>query len=94
MQHFYDGQIRRYLIQIIRLLSNFTVKYSDGTLARVPVTYGDSDRQAANIINQNSENTLSSTPRIAIYINDLDLDRSRLGDSSFVGKVHVRERDI
>jgi len=94
MQHFYDGQIRRYLIQIIRLLSNFTVKYSDGTLARVPVTYGDSDRQAANIVNQNSENTLSSTPKIAIYINDLDLDRSRLGDSSFVGKVHVRERDI
>lgn len=94
MQHFYDGQIRRYLIQIIRLLSNFTVKYGDGTLAKIPVTYGDSDRQAANIINQNSENTLASTPRIAVYITDLDLDRSRLGDPSFVSKVHIRERDI
>lgn len=94
MQHFYDGQIRRYLIQIIRLLSNFTVKYSDGTLARVPVVYGDSDRQAANILNQNSENTLPSTPRIAVYISDLDLDRNRLGDATYVGKVHVRERDI
>lgn len=94
MQHFYDGQIRRYLIQIVRLLSNFTVKYGDGTLARVPVTYGDADRQAAHVINQNSENTLSSTPKIAIYISDLDLDRSRLGDPSFVSKVHIRERDI
>ena len=94
MQHFYDGQIRRYLIQVIRLLSNFTVKYGDGTLARVPVSYGDADRQAANVINQNSENTLPSTPKIAVYISDLDLDRTRLGDSSFVGKVHIRERDI
>ena len=43
MQHFYDGQIRRYLAQTIRVLSNFTVKYGDGTLVRVPVMYGDSD---------------------------------------------------
>ena len=67
-QYFYDGQIRRYLIQIIRLFSNFTVKYSDGTLTRVPVVYGDADRQAANIVNQNSENTLSAAPKIAVYI--------------------------
>ena len=94
MLHFYDGQIRRYLIQVIRLLSNFTVKYGDGTLKRVPVMYGDPDRQAANIINQNSENTLSSAPKIAVYITDLDLDRSRIGDQTFVGKIHIRERDV
>lgn len=94
MEFFYDGQIRRYLVQIIRLLSNFTVKYSDGTLSRVPVMYGDPDRQAASILNQNSENTLQSAPRIAVYITDLDLDRNRLGDATYVGKVHVRERDV
>lgn len=94
MQYFYDGQIRRYLVQIIRLLSNFTVKYSDGTLVRVPVMYGDPDRQAANIINQNSENTVVGAPKIAVYITDLDLDRNRLGDATYVGKVHIRERDI
>ena len=94
MLHFYDGQIRRYILQIIRLLSNFTVKYGDGTIVRVPVMYGDQDRQAATIVNQNSENTLQSTPRIAVYISDLDLDRSRLGDASYVGKVHIRERDV
>ena len=94
MQHFYDGQIRRYLVQIIRLFSNFTVKAGDGTLSRVPVVYGDPDRQASAVVNQNSENSLLSAPKIVVYITDLDLDRTRLGDASFVSKVHVRERDI
>ena len=94
MQFFYDGQIRRYLLQTIRLLSNFVVKYGDGTLVRVPVMYGDSDRQVATINRQNSENKINSTPRIAVYITDLQLDRERLGDATHVDKVHIRERDI
>ena len=94
MQFFYDGQIRRYLLQTIRLLSNFVVKYGDGTLSRVPVMYGDSDRQVANINRQNSENKINSTPRIAVYITDLQLDRERLGDATHIDKVHIRERDI
>ena len=92
MLHFYDGQIRRYLLQTIRAFSNFTVKYGDGTLVRVPVMYGDPDRQAASIIRQNSENKISSVPRIAVYITGLTLDRNRLSDSTFVGKVNVTER--
>jgi len=94
MQYFYDGQIRRYLTQVIRMLSNFVVQYGDGTLVRVPVMYGDQDRQAAFIVNQNSENTVPTAPRIAVYVNDLDLARDRLSDSSFVSKLHIRERDI
>ena len=94
MQYFYDGQIRRYLLQIVRLLSNFVVRYGDGTLVRVPVMYGDQDRQAATIVNQNSENTLQSAPRIAVYITDLDLDNTRLGDATLVSKMHIRERDV
>lgn len=93
-QYFYDGQVRRYILQVVRLLSNFVVKKGDGTLDRVPVMYGDMDRQVASIINQNSENTLAYAPRIAVYINDLALDRSRLADSTYVGKLHIRERDF
>jgi hypothetical protein len=93
MQHFYDGQIRRYITQTIRVFSNFVVKYGDGTLVRIPVLYGDADRQAASIIRQNSENKINSTPRIAIYVSELSLDRDRLSDSSYVGKMHFRERD-
>ena len=94
MQFFYDKQIRRYLVQIIRVFSNFTVKYADGTLHQIPVMYGDPDRQAAVIMRQNSENVVQSVPRMAVYITDLAMDRSRLGDSSYVGKIHIRERDI
>jgi hypothetical protein len=94
MQHFYDGQIRRYITQTIRVFSNFVVKYGDGTLVRIPVMYGDADRQVASIIRQNSENTVNSVPRISVYVSELSLDRSRLSDSSFVGKVHFRERGI
>ena len=94
MQFFYDKQIRRYLVQIIRVFSNFTVKYGDGTLHQIPVMYGDPDRQAAVIMRQNSENAVQYVPRLAVYISSLEMDRSRLSDSSYVGKIHIRERDI
>jgi len=56
--------------------------------------YGDVDRQAASIINQNSENTLPATPKIAVYVTDFDLARDRLGDATYVGKMHFRERAV
>ena len=94
MQFFYDQQIRRYLVQIIRIFSNFTVRYGDGTLHQVPVMYGDADRQVAVIMRQNSENVVQAVPRIAVYIAGLALARDRLSDQTYVGKMHIRERDI
>ena len=94
MKHFYDAQIRRYITQTIRILSNFVVKYGDGSLVGVPVMYGDMDKQVANIIRSNSENSVNASPRIAVYVSDLDIDRDRLSDSTYVGKLHIRERDI
>ena len=44
MLHFYDGQIRRYITQIIRLLSNFSYADGKGALVQVPVMYGDITR--------------------------------------------------
>jgi len=93
MQFFYDGQIRRYLLQTIRAMSDFVVKYGDGSLHQVPVMYGDADRQVANILRQNSENIVNSVPRISIYVASLALDRDRLADQTFVSKVNIRERD-
>jgi hypothetical protein len=94
MQHFYDGQIRRYITQTIRALSNFVVKYGDGTLVRIPVMYGDADRQVASILRGNSENKVNSVPRISVYVSGLALDRDRLSDQTYVGTINVRERDI
>ena len=92
MQHFYDGQIRRYVTQMIRLLSNFTYKDGKGSLVKVPVMYGDITRQVGHILRDNSENKIPSAPRISVYISGLQLDRDRISDSTFVSKVHLRER--
>lgn len=94
MQHFYDGVIRKYITQTVRLLSNFTVRYGDGSLVRVPVLYGDADRQAAAVLRQNSENAVNSVPRMSVYVSGLELDRNRLADATFVGKINIREREI
>lgn len=94
MQHFYDGQIRRYITQVIRVFSNFVVKYGDGSLHRVPVMYGDADRQVAAIVRGNSENKVNSVPRMAVYVTELELDKDRLSDPTFVSRVNIRERDV
>ena len=92
MQHFYDGQIRRYITQVIRLMSNFSYKDGDGALRTIPVMYGDISRQVAHIIRDNSENKLPSVPRMGVYVTNLTMDRTRLSDASFISKIHVRER--
>jgi hypothetical protein len=93
MQHFYDGQIRRYITQIVRLMSNFSYKDGQDNLVQVPVMYGDITRQVAHIIRDNSENKIPSAPRIGVYVTGLTMDRERTSDSSFVSKVHLRERE-
>jgi hypothetical protein len=92
MKHFYDGQVRRYLTQMMRILANFPVQDGKGVQKEVPVTYGDLTRQVANIIRENSENKLPSAPRIAVYLTGLELDKDRLTDSTYTRKTNIRER--
>ena len=92
MDYFYDGQIRRYVTQFMRVFIGFQWKSGDGTLSSVPVMYGDMTRQVAAIIKENSENKMPNVPRIACYIGNLEMDTSRLSDATFVSKVHIRER--
>jgi hypothetical protein len=99
MLHFYDGQIRKFLTQFVRILSNFSVeegKGADGTvrLKQVPVVYGDLTRQVANILRNNSENTLISAPKISAYITGLEYDRERMQNPYHIEKQHLRERDV
>ena len=92
MQHFYDGQIRRYITQIVRLMSNFSYKDGKGNLVQIPVMYGDLTRQVANIIRENSENKIPSAPRMSVYITGIEQDAARMSDSSYVNKLNIRER--
>jgi len=92
LDYFYDGQVRRYLTQFIRVMSNFAYKDGTGKLVQVPVMYGDPNRQAASTLKKNTENTIPSAPFIACYIKGLEYDQTRLQDPTFVSKVQVRER--
>jgi hypothetical protein len=91
-QHFYDGQIKRYLTQFMRLMSNFSYKDSKGRVVQIPVRFGDMNRQVAQILNKNSENVIQSAPFIACYIKGLDFARDRLQDPTYVSKMNIRER--
>lgn len=98
---FYDQQIRRFILQFIRMVSGFQVQFStrdEGTgalaLKTVPVMYGDQSRQAAHILKGVSENAMATVPAMAVYINSLDFDQSRLQDPFMVSKISVRERKV
>ena len=98
MLHFYEGQIRKFMTQFIRVLSNFSIEQGKGadgqvSLRQVPVIYGDMTRQVANIIKNNSENFLQSAPRIACYIRELNYDRERMQNPYHIEKQHIKERN-
>jgi len=96
-EFFYDGQIRRFITQFMRMISNLQVEFGKtdlGAIAlrRVPVYYGDSSRQVASILKNNSESTLSAVPAMAVYVSALQYDRERVQDPYMVSKVRIRER--
>lgn len=96
--YFYDGQIRRFLLQFTRAFSGFQIEYGreenseNAALLRVPVRYGDASRQAQTIIQENSRNNLPSTPLMTFYITSLDYDRPRMQEPYHVNKIAVRQR--
>ena len=99
VQFFYDNQIRRFLLQFTRLVSNFQVQFGAKdpntnvlALQTVPVYYGDSSRQAATILKNNSENSMASVPAMAFYISGLTYDRGRIQEPNFISTIHLRER--
>lgn len=95
--YFYDNQVRRFLIQFAKIFSSWYVtkgKDPNGNdiLVRVPIMYGDSSRQAATIIANNSASNLPSAPLITYYISGLEYDQRRTQNPTFVDKVNIRQR--
>jgi T4-like virus Myoviridae tail sheath stabiliser len=97
VQFAYDAQIRRFVLQFIRLVSNFQVEFGadangNKALQAVPVYYGDVSRQAAMILRNNSENSLNAVPAMAAYINGFSYDRDRVLNPTFEGSIRIREQ--
>ena len=86
-------------MQFTRIFSGFQIEYGNETdgvnaaaLIRVPVRYGDASRNAQTIIQENSRNSLPSTPLMTFYITGLDYEQSRMQDPYFVSRINVRQR--
>ena len=97
VQFNYDGQMRRFILQFIRMVSNFQVEFGkdtagNRTLQTVPVYYGDPSRQASTILKNNSENALSTVPAMSVYISALRYDRDRLQNPYHESDIRIREQ--
>lgn len=99
MDYFYDGQIRRYLVQFIRAFADIKIQSGvadEGTLVqtRVPVVYGDPSWMGAQILKGGSENTLMPSPMMAAWIVNLDPAPERRRDPAFESQVNAIERNF
>ena len=97
LDYWYDEQIKRYLIQIIRIFSNFKVReYTDKGVKynRVPARYGDASRMVASILRNNSENVINSAPFISVTIQSIQPARDRTHEPFLVDTQQVAEREF
>ncbi len=92
----YDEQLKRYLIQLIRVFSNFKVEENTDKgkhYNRVPCRYGDMNRMVASILRNNSENVINSAPFITVTIGSLQIARDRTLDPFLMVTEQVAERE-
>ena len=97
LDYWYDGQVKRYLQQLIRIFSNFQVaeNTSNGVnYNTVPCRYADQSRMVAQILRNNSENVIASAPFIACSIQSLQVARDRIHEPNFVSTQQVAEREF
>ena len=98
LDYWYDAQLRRYLLQFMRIFSGFKVSEGlrDGATHynKVPVRYADMQRMVAHILTKGSENLVNSTPFISASIQSLLIARDRTQDPMLISKVQVAERQF
>jgi len=96
LDYWYDEQIKRYLIQLVRVFSNFKVREftKNGVkYNRVPARYGDASRMVATILRKNSENIVNSAPFISVSIQSIQPARDRTHEPFLVDTTQVAERE-
>jgi hypothetical protein len=99
-QFWYDQQIRRYLLQFVRIFNGFQVqsgqKNAGGsnsqTYRTVPMRYADMSRMVAHILRGNTENALNSTPFMTCHVANLNVARERRHDPKLISAQQVQER--
>lgn len=98
-QYFYDQQIRRWLLQFMRIFGGFSVKMGKNAngedyYQNVPVRYGDTNRMGQHILRKNSENTILSVPAISCYIAELVPSADRRMNPTHQDAVQIYEKKV
>lgn len=94
---FYDGQIRRFLLQVVRAFSGFQYQVNGENgkeLRLVPCRMTTQSRQVAHILAGDTENSLASLPLITVTLKELSVDRTRTQSPGLVTSVHASERKV
>ena len=99
-QFWYDQQIRRYLLQFVRIFNGFQVKSGQknagGTSSQVyrtvPMRYADMSRMVAHVLRGNTENALNSTPFMTCHVANLNVARERRHDPKLISSQQIQER--
>ena len=98
-QFFYDAQVRRFIVQFMRIFSDLKIETSeeeDGTtsLINVDVRWGGITRQVGHILRDNSENKVLPGNLMAAYMENLELLPEYRKNPYHVDKKSVVERDF
>lgn len=92
--YFYDNQIRRYLLQFMRIFADLQIEIRPGLMRRVPVKYGSMNRMVAHILRDNTPNTVLSAPQMGATITAIEMDNNRRRDTMYVSKKRAVERQF
>lgn len=96
--YFYDAQIRRYVLQFMRIFHEIKIASVDENgstlLERLPIRWGGMDRSAGHVLRENSENVVLPGNMMAAYIQSIQLDGTQRKSISGERKLQVDEREF
>lgn len=99
LNYWYDGQLRRYWMQFVRIFQSFSYESgvgADGTKTLKPILakLASKNRQIGHILRNGSENTVLSTPQITCEMIGMVQSSERRQNPNHVRTVNVWERAI
>lgn len=99
LNYWYDGQLRRYWMQFVRIFQSFSYESGVGadgtkTLKSIPAKLASKNRQIGHILRNGSENTVLSTPQITCEMIGMVQSSERRQNPNHVRTVNVWERAI
>jgi len=99
MDFFYDEQIRRLILQTIRMFGGFVVQTGldssgERQIRQVPVRWGEPSRMVSQILRLNSENKMLSTPFMSVHITSVNMAPDRRQSQTLVRTDLVDEREF